>query len=158
MTDSIFSRDCNEFCWTDEHLVYVPFCVVALALYVPLAVYARPLWQCFQGDLHIRTLPLFLMVKSVFQILLITLAKTAGRQSEIIHGALFLALMTCFAGFVYRKPAFNYPRAWFWYFLGLVAVIWTGLLATINQFASAHLAFVILLFSGYGVMIVVGLW
>jgi hypothetical protein len=43
-TDSYLDRDCEQFCWTDDHIYYAIFAVIAFALYVPLAVYSRPLW------------------------------------------------------------------------------------------------------------------
>lgn len=43
-TDSFLDRDCHEFCWKDEHMIYVPFVLSCMAIYTPLAVYSRPLW------------------------------------------------------------------------------------------------------------------
>jgi hypothetical protein len=44
-TDSYLWRDCHEFCWKDDHLYYAVFGFISLFLYLPLAVYMRPMWQ-----------------------------------------------------------------------------------------------------------------
>jgi hypothetical protein len=42
--DSILDRDCHVECWQGDHIAYVTFGSIGLALFVPLAVYTRPLW------------------------------------------------------------------------------------------------------------------
>jgi hypothetical protein len=79
-TDSFLDRDCEQFCWTDDHIYYAVFAFVAFALYVPLAILTRPLWQFYIHDLHVYTLPRYFMVKSVLQTFLISIDKTVGRQ------------------------------------------------------------------------------
>lgn len=43
-TDSFLDRDCHQYCWEGDHLVYVCFVLACFILYTPMAVYSRPLW------------------------------------------------------------------------------------------------------------------
>jgi hypothetical protein len=65
MEDSFLSRDCHANCWTGEHEIYVGFAVISLICFAPLAVYSRPLWQEYKVSLHIKVLPLLLMIKTI---------------------------------------------------------------------------------------------
>jgi hypothetical protein len=65
-SDSYLDRDCHVWCWESEHIVYVALALVSLVLYVPLAVLTRPMWQFYLADLHIFTIPKFLMLKTMF--------------------------------------------------------------------------------------------
>jgi hypothetical protein len=52
---------------------------------------------------------------------------------------------------------FNYGRVLLWHFLGLVAVYWLAILATLNEVTSNNLAYVVILFVGWVGLAVVGL-
>lgn len=43
-TDSFMDKDCYEYCWKNDHLIFALISLFALMIYHPLAVYARPLW------------------------------------------------------------------------------------------------------------------
>jgi hypothetical protein len=107
---SFLNKDCYESCWHSHHLLYVVSCSVALVVYIPLAVYTRPLWQELQPILHIRSQPLSLMVKSLIQVLLIALDHTLKPNHNQIHGGCFLAVMTAYLVFLLIFPQYNYHR------------------------------------------------
>jgi hypothetical protein len=73
ITDSYLYKDCYVHpCWEGEHAVYATIGAVLLLCYVPIAVYLRPTWQENLHDLHVLQKPKFLVLKSVFQILLVS--------------------------------------------------------------------------------------
>jgi len=109
-TSSYLNKDCYESCWRFNHILYVVGCSVALVIYIPLGVYTRPLWQELQPMLHIRSQPLPLMVKSLVQVLLITLNHTLKLNYSQVQGACFLAVMTAYFVFLLRFPQYNYHR------------------------------------------------
>ena len=157
-TDSFLDRDCHEYCWKGDHMIYVPFVIFCLALYTPLAVYSRPLWQEYQSMLHIKTLPTFLMIKSAFQMTLVVLVKTVAKSDSKIHGILYLILMLGYITLNWKIRAFNYPRVWIWHFLSLFAVIWIAMLALLDLSTEEHTAYVALLFTGLVGFIFVGIF
>jgi hypothetical protein len=63
-TDTFLDRDCNEFCWENDHVTYVVFSVISLVAYLPCAIYCRPYWQFYQHSLSILAVPRWLMIKS----------------------------------------------------------------------------------------------
>ncbi|CAG9332926.1 unnamed protein product [Blepharisma stoltei] len=132
-TDSFLAADCYYFCWKDEHLVYAVFSIIALIAYEPLAVFCRPLWQELQPILHVKAVPLFLMVKTMVQIALIVMNKTVKRAQSILHGILFLIVMSFYIIFLFKFKPYNYARFSWWQTLILIAVLWLSFLSVIEQ-------------------------
>jgi hypothetical protein len=157
MTDSILARDCHENCWTGVHVYYAPMSFIGLVLYVPLAVYSRPIWQEYKVDIHVKAVPLHLMVKTTIQMLYIVLNKTVYRYAETAHAILFLLFQSSYVYFNYKISGFNYDRVWFWNVLTLIAVLWIATLATLDNNTGQHIAWVCLLFIGFVGIIVFGL-
>ncbi|CAG9313848.1 unnamed protein product [Blepharisma stoltei] len=131
-TESFLATDCYQFCWQRTHIIYVILAILALLTYEPLAVFCRPLWQEFQIQLHVKTLPLFLMVKTVVQVSLVVMNKTIKRAQSTVHAVLFVAVLICYVIFVHKYKPYNYQRYSWWEFISLIAVIWLSILATIN--------------------------
>jgi hypothetical protein len=88
---------------------------------------------------------------------LVVLAKTILRSNAFAHEFTYLILFAAYIAVNYRIKAFNYPRLWMWHFLGLIGVLWIALLATLNSLASSHVVFVVLLFTGWGILAIIGL-
>lgn len=57
-------RDCYMNCWEGPHVNYVMMAAIGLAVYEPIAVFSRPLWQQAKTGLNILARPLFLLVKT----------------------------------------------------------------------------------------------
>ncbi|CAG9332923.1 unnamed protein product [Blepharisma stoltei] len=132
-TDSFLSEDCYYFCWKDEHLFYAIFSIIALIAYEPLAVFCRPLWQELQPILHVKAVPLFLMVKTIVQIILIVMNKTVKRAQNLLHGALFILVMGLYIGFLFKFKPYNYPRFSWWQTLVSIGVGWLALVSVVEQ-------------------------
>jgi hypothetical protein len=97
------------------------------------------------------------MLKSVIQMIIIDLQKTLGKHDEDAH--LFLYLFLTFAFFIHsvRYKPFNYPRVSMWHTLSLAGVYWLALVNTLDHMTEENLAYVILLFVGWGCLIIAGL-
>lgn len=107
---NLFNRDCSEVCWTGKHQRYSLAAAAVLLLYVPVAVLTRPLWQDLQVNLHVKAQPGAIMVKAVFQLMLVagTTALKFGEQTE--HAMTYLLVLTCYLPLVAKTKAYNYPR------------------------------------------------
>ncbi|CAG9319136.1 unnamed protein product [Blepharisma stoltei] len=157
-TDSFLAKDCYYFCWKDEHLIYALLSIVALLLYQPLAVFFRPVWQELQLNLHVKALPIYLMVKSIVQMMLITLNKTLKRASDISHGIVFIVIMTAYVWYILKYNAFNYGRFNFWQALSLIVVIWLALLSVILLSAGGNsIVYITILIVGWAMIGLVGI-
>ncbi|CAG9331435.1 unnamed protein product [Blepharisma stoltei] len=130
--DSYLTIDCYQFCWQGDHIIYATLSALSLICYEPFAVFCRPLWQEFQHELHVKSFPLYLMIKAVVQVVIIVLNKTLKRSSNIAHGFLFTFLMMLYIGCFYKFKAYKYGRFNLWHQLSLVGVAWVSLLSTIN--------------------------
>ncbi|CAG9332938.1 unnamed protein product [Blepharisma stoltei] len=132
-TDSFLAQDCYYFCWKDEHLAYAILSIFALIAYEPLAVFCRPLWQELQPLLHVKAIPLFLMVKTMIQITLVVMNKTVKRAQSTLHGVLFVLVMILYIIFLFKFKPYNYPRFSWWQILVLIGVLWLAILSIIAQ-------------------------
>ncbi|CAG9316739.1 unnamed protein product [Blepharisma stoltei] len=160
-TDSFLASDCFYFCWKDAHLYYAILSCFALIAYEPLAVFCRPLWQELQPMLHVKTLPLFLMVKTVVQSIFIGLNKTLKRSQDIAHGAVFILLMICYLVFVFKVHPYNYGRYNWWQGLSLVGVVWLSFWSTIAIWMkdqSISYVFLIILVVGWIALAIIGFY
>ncbi len=70
---------------------------------------------------------------------------------------MFLIFIGLYVAFNYRTQIFNYDRIWHWNFLALVGCMWTALISMLDESTSEHIAYVILLFLGWGVIRIVGI-
>jgi hypothetical protein len=43
-TDTFLDVDCHEYCWKDDHIIYVVFTCLCMLAYLPVAIYCRPYW------------------------------------------------------------------------------------------------------------------
>ena len=147
-------RDCYMYCWQSEHYNYIALSVLAILLYEPLAVITRPLWQKAKSGVHLKVQPLFLMIKTCVQILLITVGKVLQGNSPIAHGVVFSLLILSFALLTYRFKAFNYSRCDLWEIASLVAVAYMSVLATLsNAGDSANIGWFIGLVIGWVIIV-----
>ncbi|CAG9331229.1 unnamed protein product [Blepharisma stoltei] len=149
-TDSFLAKDCYQFCWKETHIIYVILSILALITYEPLAVFCRPLWQEFQNQLHVKTLPLFLMIKTVIQVSLIVMNKTIKRAQSTAHAVLFIVVIALYTLFIHKYKPYNYQRYSWWEFITLVAVLWISILAIIHTVVDdSSPAWIVTLFAGW---------
>jgi hypothetical protein len=89
--------------------------------------------------------------------LLIVLSRTVKIHSVKTH--LFMYFFLTLAYFIHsiRFKAFNYPRLSMLHSVSLAGVYWLAFVNILDNLSSPNSAFVILLFVGWGVLIVVAL-
>jgi len=110
LSQSFVRKDCSVFCWQGSHLSTAICSIIALILYLPLAIYFRPYWDNSSDYINIKTRPLFLMVKSLLQIFIIILNKTLKKHNQSLYGLIYIV---SFLGFLYlclKKKPYNYDR------------------------------------------------
>ncbi|CAG9316649.1 unnamed protein product [Blepharisma stoltei] len=157
-TKSFLSKDCYQFCWQGSHIIYVVLSIFALFCYEPLAVFCRPLWQELESNLHVKSLPLYLMSKTVIQVILVVMHKTLKRSNEIAHGCVFTVLIILYTGFIWKFKAYNYGRFNWWQQLSLIGVAWITLLSTACAIdGNSSFPYLPLILSGWFLIVVVGL-
>ncbi|CAG9331429.1 unnamed protein product [Blepharisma stoltei] len=156
-TDSYLSIDCYQFCWKGNHMIYAILSAISLICYEPFAIFCRPLWQEFQSALHVKSYPLYLMVKTVVQVVLIVLNKTLKRSSGVTHGFVFTFFIGLYAVFFLKFRAYNYGRYNLWLQLSLIGIAWISCLATINMLIKRHsFPWISLILGGWCILIFIG--
>jgi len=121
---------------------------------MPLAVLMRPVWQELQPSLHIKTLPLFLIVKSVFQVYVTVLSKSLKRESRFSHAVVYLASLMLFTAFIMKSKPFNYERANLWLKGSMLGLNWSTSLLLVNEVSPIPNAVIMgICFGGWGVII-----
>ena len=155
--ESILDKDCYQKCWDSEHMSYAVISGIFILLYQPLAVYFRPMWQELLPLLHIKALPRYLMLKSVFQVVLIILNKTLKRFDKETHAIVFILLISCYLAAICVKNSYNYSRTRLWHKIGTFGIIWLAMILILNEYAySNQVLWICLLFAGWIISIVAG--
>lgn len=156
-SDSILRKDCSVQCWQGAHLYYSLGAAAGLLLYVPLAVLLRPLWQEFQSQLHIKTSSAHFSVKTIFQVLLVSVSKSLRRRNSLLHAALYFFLLSSVFLFTFKRNGFNYSRVAHWHRLSLVGTLWLSVLALLSHWLSLSPDYWLLAtLLGWGVLAVFG--
>jgi hypothetical protein len=109
-TDSFLDRDCSERCWTGRHLSYTIIAVILLVIYIPVAIVMRPVWQELHPNLHVKAMPLNLIVKSVFQVFLVGIAVSLKQYHQKMHAICYLVTTSVYLVFIFRVKPYNYER------------------------------------------------
>lgn len=125
-------RDCYMTCWTEIHIKYVILSGIAIMLYEPLAIICRPFWQEAPKDVHLKATSTFLLFKTCFQILLITVGKSLQGTFPLAHGITFSLLVLIFSISTYKFSAFNYHRCNLWQLTSLICLTFYSILATFS--------------------------
>jgi len=133
LTDAVLTKDCYQHCWVFPHTLYVSLAVLSLVIYVPPAVFYRPLWQLLQSNLHVKNSPAYLMEKTVFQVTLIVLNKTLKRVWPLAHGIAFSAVILAFTGVSIRTSPYNYSRPNLWHCILLLGNLSLSVLYCLHE-------------------------
>mmetsp|Transcript_45487 Transcript_45487/g.52369 ORF Transcript_45487/g.52369 Transcript_45487/m.52369 type:complete len:1218 (+) Transcript_45487:43-3696(+) len=144
-------RDCFMECWTGEHTIYVIMGVFALFLYLPFAVFSRPLWEKAKVDVNIQLSTTFLLTKTCVQVFIIALRRIV--IDELIHSILFLIAFGGFIYVTYKKWPFNYDVINLWQLTIFCGIFYYSFLAFLGIATDTRreLIWLILLLCGWAV-------
>lgn len=109
-TASFLNRDCLQRCWTGIHLKFAIFSSVFLIIYVPIAVFTRPIWQEMQENLHVKILPFSLLMKTVFLSGLVAASVGLKGYYRTAHAVVYISLTTLYLFFIFLVKPYNYER------------------------------------------------
>ena len=127
------SRDCYMTCWETDHIPYIILSGLALILYVPVSVFLRPLWQQAKTGLNLKIQPFFLLLKTCFQILLVSVSKSLQGISPLANGIIFITIFFAFGVTTLKIQPFNYNRCNLWEISSIIAVCYYSIIATVSQ-------------------------
>jgi hypothetical protein len=152
------SKDCHQRCWDSKHFPVAVLSGVFILMYQPLAVYFRPLWQELLPLLHVKALPKYLMLKSVFQVVLIILNKTLKKSSPAAHSLVFIAFLALYSFLIVLKDSYNYPRLRLWHRLGGIGLVFLTLIWIFNEYLyKKKVVWLPVLFIGWLCIVIIGL-
>jgi hypothetical protein len=92
------------------------------------------------------------MLKTIFQVSIIVLSKTAGKSDFNAHAVTYLLAVIIYLLLNLRMRAFNYDVLWTWHVATLVGVFWLAFLNFCDSMTDSNVVFVILLFSGWAII------
>jgi hypothetical protein len=95
------------------------------------------------------------MIKTMFQVFIIMLAKTLGKSDYKAHVFVYFFTFVFYLLVSLKVKAFNYGVLWVWHMASIFAVIWLEFLIVLDTMTTEHLVYVILLFAGWFVFAIV---
>ncbi|CAG9333081.1 unnamed protein product [Blepharisma stoltei] len=131
ISDTYLDKDCYQYCWKGKHLAFALLSIIAIFIYMPLTVYYRPMYQETQESLHIKTMPKYLIIKSLAQVFFVVLKKTMGFYQPEIHGFVYLVLFLIYLWIILRVKAYNYDKICLLLFITMLMVIWSVLFTSL---------------------------
>ena len=132
LTQSYNSHDCTTYCWTGMHLSYAVVSLISLAIYIPLSLYFRPIWQNYQGTINIRANSRYMIFKSVFQVFIIVFSKTVAYSNRYIFAYLYTGALLAYGIFLMRFKAFNYGVVNLWLYISIFLASYTEFIYAIS--------------------------
>ncbi|CAG9309836.1 unnamed protein product [Blepharisma stoltei] len=160
LTETFVRKDCNTFCWKDSHILWATLSIICLILYLPFAIYLKPHWDFYEDFINIKTRPLFLMAKSVFQVSIIVLNKTVKPQSQALHG-LFYSVLLCILIFIcMKKKPYNESRMNLWQIISYLAILWSVVLSSLYWIIPTRMpdAWILSEYLGWIFLFIIGLY
>ena len=134
--DTYLLDDCYVWCWSGMHLKLAIPALLALALYVPSAVFLRPTWQYMQESLHVPISPAHLMIKSGYQLLVVSCSKALIHHNALAYSVVFSVLTAGYLGASVRWRPYGYGRANLWHWTSVACVLWYSVVVTVS--ANVH--------------------
>jgi hypothetical protein len=157
LTDSFLHQDCSTFCYTGVHLKYVIASTIVIFVYLPIAIFCRPLWEIKQTFLNVKTKPIYLSILSIFQVVFVILNKTLKIYDQTIHGIVLILLLILLLVITIIMNPYNYRRATISQYTSLILSIWAILTSTIFRNYSIIVAWAIVEFTGILLLLIIGM-
>lgn len=65
------ARDCTTLCWEGRHVVITIVSALSILLYLPLALWARPVWQQIREDAIVKSTPIYIVLSTATKFVLV---------------------------------------------------------------------------------------
>jgi hypothetical protein len=113
--DSFMDRDCNQDCWTGDHLKYsIPSCIFC-CLFVATRTFATPMWQALIPDMNIKARKSYLHLKSLIEVVLLLSSHIVRRVSANVHAIIYIVVLSLYLLETCIGRPFNYSRLNLWH-------------------------------------------
>ncbi|CAG9309822.1 unnamed protein product [Blepharisma stoltei] len=127
ITDSFIRHDCTNYCWDNKYVLPGVLSIISLGSYIPSAIYFRIYYENCNVYINIKMKPIFLIEKSICQVVMISMNKTVKFYDESLHGLCCIIIFAIFIALCFKQNPYNYYK---WIF---------GWLFHISQFRGALL-------------------
>jgi hypothetical protein len=134
LDDSFMNRDCDQDCWTGDHLKYSLTSCIFCCIFVVTRTLATPMWQALTPDMNIKARMSYLHLKSFVEVVLLLSSHVVRRDSETVHAIIYLVVLSLYLlETVLRRP-FNYSRLNLWHGVCLSICLCLGCLGLTQHY------------------------
>ncbi|CAG9309850.1 unnamed protein product [Blepharisma stoltei] len=138
LTQSFLKNDCALFCWKGSHINYIILSSVALICYLPTVLYCRPSIEISNNSANIKARPLFIVSKTIFQMIIIVLNNTLMIRSPSLYGLICIIIIILFLLLWLKKQPYNYHQCNLLSFISYLALLWTIAISSISKQVDYH--------------------
>ncbi|CAG9309870.1 unnamed protein product [Blepharisma stoltei] len=131
ITDSFIKNDCTTYCWTQKYSIWGALSIIFLATYIPLTIYFREYYENVNDHINIKTNPLFIVEKSIFQVIIVSINKTIKIYNESLHGLCCIILLLILIVISLKQNSYNYSRMNLWQIMSYLAISWNFILSSL---------------------------
>ena len=110
------SYNCSKMCDTSHFWIQASLAIFCLLIVIPLETLTRPHWQIIDLDLHFKSSPIGIILKAVFQVIIVASNLTLKESNRLIHSIIVCvsSVGLAFANYKLLWP-WNYERLNWWF-------------------------------------------
>lgn len=97
---------CFKACGTEYFWIQTALSITCLLIVIPLDALTRPHWQIIDIDLHFKSKPLSIIMKAVFQVMVVSVNLTLKEEAPLVHAITVLIFSAIYC--------FSYTMLWPW--------------------------------------------
>ncbi|CAG9309823.1 unnamed protein product [Blepharisma stoltei] len=129
ITDSFIENDCTVNCWDKKFFLWGILAIFSLLTYIPLAIFSRYIYENINSHINIKTQPIFIIEKTVFQVIIVCMNKTIKVYDESLHGFCCLFIFIIFIYICLKQRPYNYHRMNLWLIISYIAILWSFIIS-----------------------------
>lgn len=109
MGREFLQRDCQTWCWEGMHLTAAIFSSISIIFFLPLALWARPVWHKVRVNMKIKANANYLILSTATNFLL-TLNYTFLGRFPVLESSVYAIVSSLMLIFSYKRRPFNIEK------------------------------------------------
>ena len=155
--DSYLERDCGQLCFQGSHMMYLVVGLLGALIYSAVSSFFRIRFESIYGDANLKTEPIYMCYKSIFQMLLLATKIISDQYYIDYSGFIISGEMFLFCLITYSLEAYNLERVKIFQIISLFINTWGIFFSALYAQSNDKKLFIILGYSGIAIIFFLGL-
>lgn len=103
---AFLARECNTWCWEASHITMIVISGISMCLYLPLALWARPVWEHIREDVIIKSSPIYVVLFTAINLILVV-NRTFLVESPHVASTVYFVFTSAMAFYSMKYRPYN---------------------------------------------------